>query len=48
LFEGLGTIKADLKVNAQAHTADVTLTFGGEDPTKKPGRRGRGGRGGDQ
>ena len=48
LFEGLGTTKADLKVNAQSHTADVTLTFGSEDPTKKPGRRGRGGRGGDQ
>jgi outer membrane protein insertion porin family len=45
LFEGLGATKADMKVNAQAHTADVTLTFGGEDPTKKPGRRGRGGRG---
>jgi outer membrane protein assembly factor BamA len=44
LFENLGVTKADMKVNAQAHTADVTLTFGGEDPTKKPGRRG--GRGG--
>ena len=43
LFEGLGATKADMKVNAQAHTADVTITFGGEDPTKKPGRRGRGG-----
>ncbi len=48
LFEGLGTTKSDMKVNAQAHTADVTLTFGGEDPTKKPGRRGRGGRGMDE
>ena len=28
------------------HTADVTITFASEDPTKKPGRRG--GRGGDR
>jgi len=49
LFEGLGAAKADLKVDAQKHTADVTLTFTGEDPTKTPGRRGgRGGRGGDR
>jgi len=47
LFEGLGATKADVKVDAKAHTADVTLNFGAEDPTKKPGRRGgRGGRGG--
>ena len=47
LFEGLGTTKADMKVDAKEHTADVTLTFGAEDPTKKPGRRGgRGGPGG--
>ena len=45
LFEGLGATKADLKVDEKAHTADVTLTFTGEDPTKQPGRRG-GGRGG--
>jgi outer membrane protein insertion porin family len=44
LFEGLGAAKADLKVDAQKHTADVTLTFTAEDPTKQPGRRG--GRGG--
>ena len=46
LFEGLGATKADMKVDAQKHTADVTLTFTAEDPTKPPGRRGRGGRGG--
>jgi outer membrane protein assembly factor BamA len=46
LFEGLGATKADLKVDAQKHTADVTLTFTAEDPTKQPGRRG--GRGGDR
>ena len=27
LFEDLGATKADLKVDAKAHTADVTLTF---------------------
>lgn len=43
LFEGLGTAKADLKVDAQKHMADVTLTFTGEDPTKQPVRPGRGG-----
>jgi outer membrane protein assembly factor BamA len=47
LFEGLGATKADLKVDEKKHTADVTLTFTGEDPTKQPARRGgRGGRGG--
>jgi outer membrane protein assembly factor BamA len=47
LFEGLGATKADLKVDEKQHTADVTLTFTGEDPTKQPARRGgRGGRGG--
>jgi outer membrane protein assembly factor BamA len=46
LFEGLGATKADLKVDEKQHTADVTLTFTGEDPTKQPTRRGgRGGRG---
>jgi outer membrane protein assembly factor BamA len=44
LFEGLGATKADQKVNAAAHTVDVTLNFGADDPNKKPGRRG--GRGG--
>jgi hypothetical protein len=46
LFEGLGATKADMKVDAEKHTADITLTFGAEDPTKPPGRRGRGVRGG--
>jgi outer membrane protein assembly factor BamA len=41
LFEGLGTTKADLKVDEKRHVADVTLTFKGEDPAKRPGRRGR-------
>jgi outer membrane protein assembly factor BamA len=46
LFEGLGTTKSDLKVDEKKHTADVTLTFTAEDPTKPMGRRrGRGGRG---
>jgi outer membrane protein assembly factor BamA len=44
LFDGLGAAKADVKVDARKHTADVTLTFTGEDPAKQPGRRG--GRGG--
>ena len=44
IFEGLGATKSDMKVDAKQHTADVTLTFGAEYPTKKPGRRG--GRGG--
>jgi len=44
LFEGLGETKADLKVDEKKHTADVTLNFKAEDPTKAPGRRaGRGG-----
>jgi len=47
LFDGLGETKADMKVDAQKHTADVTLNFGAVDPSKKPERRGgRGGRGG--
>jgi outer membrane protein assembly factor BamA len=46
LFDGLGATKADMKVDAQKHTADVTLTFTGEDPAKQPGRHG--GRGGGQ
>jgi outer membrane protein assembly factor BamA len=44
LFEGLGLTKADLKVDEKRHVTDVTLTFKGEDPAKRPGRRGRGGR----
>jgi outer membrane protein assembly factor BamA len=46
LFDGLGETKADVKVDAQKHTADVTLTFKGEDPTKQPERHG--GRGGNR
>jgi outer membrane protein assembly factor BamA len=41
LFEGLGATKSDLKVDDKRHVADVTLTFKGEDPAKRPGRRGR-------
>ena len=49
LFDGLGATKADVKVDAQKHTADVTLTFTAEDPTKQPVRHsGWGGRGGDR
>ncbi len=46
LFEGLGATKSDLKVDEKKHTADVTLTFTAEDPTKKIGRHG--GPGGDR
>ena len=47
LFDNLGATKAEMKVDAPKHTADVTLNFAGEDPAKKPERRGgRGGRGG--
>jgi outer membrane protein assembly factor BamA len=46
LFDNLGKTKADVKINEQEHTADVTLTFGGgSGPTTGRGR-GRGGRGG--
>ena len=41
VFEGLGKTKADLKVNEQNHTADVTLTFTAENPDQKPARRTR-------
>ena len=40
VFEGLGSTKADSKINEGAHVVDVTLTFAGEDPKKLPGRRG--------
>ena len=46
LFDGLGAAKADVKVDARKHTADVTLTFTGEDPAKQPGPHG--GRGGER
>jgi hypothetical protein len=42
LFENLGKTKSDFKINARDHTADVTLTFAGENPAQKPGGRGRG------
>jgi len=43
LFDNLGKTKADVKINDQDHTADVTLTFGGA--PNQPTGRGRGGRG---
>jgi outer membrane protein insertion porin family len=43
LFDNLGKTKADVKINEQDHTADVTLTFGGG--PQQPTGRGRGGRG---
>ncbi|HTX37109.1 MAG TPA: POTRA domain-containing protein [Bryobacteraceae bacterium] len=46
LFDHLGKTKADTHLNQQAHTADVTLTFSGDDPSTKPGRHGGRGRGG--
>jgi hypothetical protein len=46
LFENLGKTKSDFKINDREHTADVTLTFAGENPEQKPGKKGRG-RGGD-
>jgi len=46
MFDHLGKTKADTHLNEKAHTADVTLTFSGEDPSTKPGRRGGRGRGG--
>jgi outer membrane protein insertion porin family len=48
LFDNLGKTKADVKINEQDHTADVTLTFnGGPNAPTGRGRGGRG-RGGDQ
>jgi len=41
-FDHLGKTKADTHLNEKAHTADVTLTFSGEDPSARPERRGRG------
>jgi outer membrane protein insertion porin family len=40
VFDGLGETKSDIHLNAQAHTADVTLTFKGAKP---PTRHRRGG-----
>jgi hypothetical protein len=42
LFENLGKTKSEFKINDRDHTADVTLTFAGENPEQKPGKRGRG------
>jgi outer membrane protein assembly factor BamA len=39
LFENLGKTKSDSKINDREHTADVTLTFAGENPGQKPGKR---------
>ena len=46
LFDNLGTTKADVRIDAKAHTAAVTLNFAGSDPGRGgPGRRGGRGRG---
>ena len=42
LFENLGKTKSEFKINDREHTADVTLTFAGENPDQKPGKKGRG------
>jgi outer membrane protein assembly factor BamA len=42
LFENLGKTKSEFKIDDRDHTADVTLTFAGENPDQKPGSRGRG------
>jgi len=39
MFDHLGKTKADTHLNDKAHTADVTLTFSGDEGAK-PGRRG--------
>ena len=41
VFDGLGKTKAEQKVDEQNHVVDVTLTFTGENPDQKPGRRTR-------
>jgi outer membrane protein assembly factor BamA len=41
VFDGLGKTRADQKVDEQTHVVDVTLTFTGENPDQKPGRRTR-------
>jgi outer membrane protein assembly factor BamA len=46
LFENLGKTKSEYKINDKDHTADVTLTFAGENPEQKLEKKGRG-RGGD-
>jgi outer membrane protein assembly factor BamA len=42
VFDNLGKTKADVKINEQDHTADVTLTFSVAPPAPKTGRGGRG------
>jgi hypothetical protein len=42
LFDNLGKTKSEFKINDREHTADVTLTFAGENPDQKPGKKGRG------
>jgi outer membrane protein assembly factor BamA len=42
LFENLGKTKSEFKINEREHTADVTLTFAGENPEQKPGKKGPG------
>jgi len=44
MFDNLGKTKADVKINEQEHTADVTLTFGAGAPPATT-ERGKGGRG---
>jgi outer membrane protein insertion porin family len=41
VFDGLGKTKSDQKVDEQTHVVDVALTFTGENPDQKPGRRTR-------
>ncbi len=41
-FDNLGKTKSELKVDAQSHAVDVTLTFGGSGPEQgQPGRKRR-------
>jgi outer membrane protein insertion porin family len=47
LFDNLGQTKSEVKLDAKAHVADVTLRFSGEDAQRKPGRRGGRGPGAD-
>ena len=41
LFDNLGETKPTVNLNQQDHTADVTLTFGGQKQQQKKGGRGR-------
>lgn len=40
VFDHLGVTKAETKIDDKAHTVDVTLRFGADDPKTKPARRG--------